>query len=323
MMKFGNKVVVLGAGGWVGREVIARLSEQKYQVTAVVKRASRNRELALYPNVKVRDVLDWSLDKVEGYLADQDIVINLLTDQSNNNEACPDDRLRELQAGLVLAAEEQAIARWVQLSHLGAGVQAATPWAQLCAILDDMVQASRSMLVTIMRPGLLIGQGDDTTTLYNAQLQRAKFMMLPYAERQVQPLWIRDFARALVLAIKQAASYGKVWELAGDEPMSVQDLASWVAQFQGIDNPTLLPMCQMNAKFMALLGPLAPFRVTTSYQNKRLANDQLTEQEFAALTGFKPRQIEAVLSDYISQMKTRQRYDFLRRNAGRNSTPSA
>lgn len=323
MMKFGNKVVVLGAGGWLGREVIARLSEQKYQVTAVVKRASRNRELALYPNVKVRDVGAWTLDAVTPYLQNQDTVINLLTDQSVAHEACADALLRELQAGLVLVAEEQAIARWIQLSQLGAGVQAATPWAQLCAILDDMVLASRSLLVTIMRPGLLIGQGDDTTTLYNAQLQRTKLMMLPHAEREVQPLWVRDFARALAAAVKQSNSYGKIWELAGDEPMTIQDLASWVAQFQGVENPTLLPMCQLNAKFMLLLGPLAPFKVTTAYQNKRLANSQVTEQDFAALTGFKPRQIEAVLSDYISQMKARQRFDFWRRNAGRVNPPSA
>ncbi|SFR64189.1 NAD(P)H-binding protein [Thiomicrospira sp. ALE5] len=323
MMKFGNKVVVLGAGGWMGREVIARLSEQKYQVTAVVKRASRNRDLALFPQVKVREVQDWSLEKVQGYLAGQEIVINLLTDQSVSHEACHDEALRELQAGLVLVAEEQAIARWIQLSHLGAGTQADSPWAQLCGLLDEMVIASRSMLVTILRAGLLIGQGDDTTTLYQAQLQRSKLMLMPNAERQVQPLWVRDFARALAGAIKQPASYGKIWELAGDEDMSLQDLASWVAQFQGVQNPTLLPMCQMNAKFMALLGPLAPFRVTTAYQNKRMANDQITDQAFADLTGFKPRQIEAVLSDYISQMKTRQRYDFLRRNAGRKTTTSA
>lgn len=323
MMKFGHKVVVLGAGGWIGREVVARLSEQKYQVTAVVKRASRNRDLALYPQVKVRDVGDWTLDNVRGYLNHHDIVINLLTDQSIANESCRDESLRELQAGLVLVAEELALARWVQLSHLGASPVASTAWAKLCALLDNMVMASKTLQVTTLQPGLLVGEGDDTTHLYNTQLQRSKLLLLPHADRQVQPLWIRDFAKALVAAIKQPSSYGQTWELVGDEAMSIQDLASWVAQFQGIEEPMLLPMCQLNAKFMIMLGPLAPFKVTTAYQNKRLANEQLSEQAFAELTGFKPHHIEAVLSDYISQMKTRQRFDFWRRHAGRKPKPGA
>ncbi|MBE0492843.1 MAG: NAD(P)H-binding protein [Thiomicrospira sp.] len=321
MMKLGKKVCVLGGAGFVGRAAISALTAAGYEVSVAVRRVERYRELALIPGVRLVSVEKQSVDALVSLFKGHDTVINLLADQSNRSETVEEADFVSVTQAIKKAAEQVGLARLIQLSQIGANAtQAKSNWLRVLGEADSIIHNMAFSKTSILRAGLLIGEGDNTTRLYKAQLERSTFMMLPNAEKQVQPLWVKDFAQALVVAIKTPSCFNAKIELAGEERMTLMDLAEWVSGFMGLESAKLLPMCQANAKFMLWLGWLAPFKTVDAYQQKQLAVDLVSQQDFSRQFGFEPASIESILSSYIVPHKIRQRYEFFREHAGRNSS---
>lgn len=321
MMKLGNKVCVLGGAGFIGRAALLTLTEAGYEVSVAVRRIERYRELALIPKVRLVSLDKMTTDALAELFKAHDTVINLLADQSNLSETVEEADFVKVTQAIKKAAEQVGLARLIQLSQIGANAtQAKSNWLRVLGEADSIIHNMAVSKTTVLRAGLLIGEGDNTTCLYKAQLERSSFMMLPNAETQVQPLWVKDFARALVVAIKSPSCFNAKVELAGEESMTLIDLAKWVASFMGVESAKLVPMCQANAKFMLMLGWLAPFKTVDAYQQKQLAVDMVTQQDFSSQFGFEPASIESILSSYIVPHKIRQRYEFFREHAGRNSS---
>lgn len=320
MIKLGNRVCVFGGAGFVGRAVATALSQAGYDVTLLLRRPERYRDLALIRRVKLKGFQEWKAESLLKLFQQQDIIVNLLADQSNPTECLDDSEMVAKTQMIKHAAERAGIKRLIQLSQIGANAnQAKSDWLRILGEADAIVHNMVAAHTTILRAGLLVGEGDDTTRLYKAQLQTMPMMMVPNADKQIQPLWVKDFARALTDCIKNERTFEQKFEVAGHETMTVSDLAHWVKQLLGAEQAMILPMCQMNAKFMLLLGGLAPFKTVTTYQQKLLAQDMVTTQSFAASFGFEPTRLETLLASYIIPSRLRYRYDFFRTQAGRNA----
>lgn len=321
MMKLGKKVCVLGGAGFVGRAAVPALTEAGYDVTVAVRRVERYRELALIPGVRLVGLKNITTDALVSLFNSHDTVINLYADQSNRTECVEEESFVSVTQTIKKAAEQLGVARLIQLSQIGANAsQAKSNWLRVLGEADSIIHNMASSKTTILRAGLLIGEGDNTTRLYKAQLARFPIMMVANADRQIQPLWVKDFARALVVAIKSPSCFNAKVEVAGEERMSVMDLAEWVSGFMGLESAKLIPMCQANAKFMLWLGWLAPFKTLDAYQQKQLAVDLTSQQDFSSQFGFEPTNIESILSSYVVPHKIRQRYEFFRVHAGRKSS---
>jgi NADH dehydrogenase len=320
MMKLGQNVCVIGGAGPIGKEVIGALSRAGYHITVAVRRPERYRELALEKNVKLCPLQGFNFESFNQVFKGHSVIINLLADQSNRTETVAEDELVSVTQIIKKVIEQQSIPRLIQLSQIGANAsQAKSSWLRILGECDAITHNLAQTKSTILRAGLLIGAGDQTTQLYKNHLNRAGLMMIPHAEQQIQPLWVKDFAKALVSTIKNEAFFNRKVEVAGEERMTVMDLATWVRDFSGKTSALILPMCNLNARFMLLLGPLAPFKTTSVYQQKQLACELTTQQDFASEFGFVPTSIEKALSDYVVISKVRQRYDFFRSLAGRKT----
>lgn len=317
-MRLGNRVGVFGGAGFVGRSVLSALSQAGFEVNVFVRRPERYRDLMLLSGVKLVRFEDWSTDTLVKTLKQQDIIINLFADRSNPSETLDSSELVAKTQMLKQATERAGVARFIHLSQIGANAsQAKSDWLRVLGEVDAIIHNMAHPSTTILRTGLLIGDGDCTTSLYKQQLSRLSLMMVANADRQVQPLWVNDFAQALVSTIRQPESFNKKIEVAGEEALSIENLAHWVKQLMGLEQAVIMPMCQMNTRFMLLLGPLAPFKVTNQTQQYLLQHDLTTEQSFTELFGFAPHSLESVLSTYIVPSTQRYRLDFFRSQAGR------
>lgn len=321
MMKLGKKVCVLGGAGFVGRAAISALTASGYDVTMAVRRVERYRELALVPGVRLVSIQKLTSQTLVTLFKNQHTVINLLADQTNASETVDEADFVTTTQTIKQAAEQVGLPRLIQFSQIGANAnQAKSNWLRVLGEADGIIHNMASCKTTIMRAGLLIGEGDNTTRLYKAQLERFSFTMIPNDEKQIQPLWVKDFAQALVVAIKSPQFFNVKTEVAGEERMTVMGLAEWVKNFMNPEPAKLLPMCQANARFMLLLGWLAPFKTLNHYQQKQLTIDLITQQDFSTQFGFVPTSIESILSSYIVPHQLRQRYDYFREHAGRDSS---
>ncbi|UQB42457.1 NAD(P)H-binding protein [Thiomicrospira microaerophila] len=315
-----TRVCVLGATGFVGEQVVRQLSLQNYSVRMAVKRPERFRQFNLLPDVQLFTVeSEYNEAFFKNCFKDVDVVINLFADQTCRTESVADDQLVNLAQMIKQVAEQGKVKRVIQLSQIGANAsQAANSWLKQLGEADAITHNMASISTTIFRPGLLIGQGDCTTSLYAKQLSSLGFAFMPNASIEVQPLWVKDFAKALVLSINDRRFHNAKLEVVGDERMTIKDLAEWVKTLMDMDKAMVMPMCQLNAKFMLLLGPLAPFKSVTPYQQKILALDLVSAQSFSEQFGFEPASLEFTLASYVANQPIKQRLDYFRQLAGRN-----
>jgi len=318
-MLLGNKVSVFGGTGFVGKSVINELSKAGYEVKVVVRRPERFREFLLYPNTTLHLLESYdNVEQLNESVAGSSIVVNLTTDRSTTTEMVEQKALTTVTQKIKSAAETAGVKRILSLSQLGANNEAPNSnWFGELGELDNLMHNVAKAEVTIFKPSLLIGEGDDTTTRFIKQLKRIDLLMVANSKTVVQPLWIKDFAQAFVGAINNADTFGKKIELAGEERLTLKELGELVAELMQKD-AIVFPMCKLNAKFLSFFGPFSPVASVSKSQLFMLAQDMVTDNDFTTQFGFAPSSLEWSISTYAAPHDIRERYNFYRKEAGRN-----
>ncbi len=318
--KIGNKVSVFGGSGFVGHEVVKELSKAGYEVTLWVRRPERYRDFMLFSNVKVAQLSSFEeVEPLSAAVSGVDIVVNLTTDRLAGPETIEEDDLILVNQKLKSAMETAGVTRVLSLSQLGASSdQPASDWTGLVAEVDGLMHGVANADVTIFKPSLLIGENDDTTSRFIKQLNRMSLLMVAQSETLVQPVWVNDFAKALVGAIKNPAMFGQKVDVAGEERMTLKSLAELVIEIMQKE-AVVFPMCRLNAAIMSKLGGLAPVVSVSKTQLQMLRHDMITEADFESTFGFMPSSLERVILAYATPHNIRERYNFYRKEAGRNA----
>lgn len=315
-----NTVTVFGGTGFVGRAVVNQLSKAGYNTKVVVRRPERFREFALYPQTKLVQLDSYdNADALAAALKGSDIVIDLIADRTTGSEMVEVDDFDSVSQKIKSAMESAGVKRVLSLSQIGASNEVDSHcWLGSLAALENHMNTVANANVTILRAGLLIGDGDDTTTPFAKQLHRMPVLMVANSGTNVQPLWVKDFAQAMVESIESSATFGKKLEVAGPEAMSLKAFGKMVAQIMEVQDAVVFPMCSLNAKIMAMLGGLAPFQSVTKSQLVTLKSDAVTESSFADQFGFEPANIEWLIGTYLKPKHLRERYNEYRKYAQRD-----
>lgn len=315
-MRLGKNVVIVGGTGFIGREVAYALGEAGYQVTFLVRRPERYRDLMLLPNARVRQ---WQLEQLEALLAGQDILVHLVVDQSDSLEALPPSEFVSHVQKLQRAATRAGIRRVIHLSYVEADANTSDGWCRSLAEMEAAMHGINTAAVTTLRASLLIGEQDDITRCYFAQAKRHGWMPVYQAEMRVQPLWVQDFARLVVKILRNRDSFGQRWTAVGPDTLTLRDLASEVGELTRGVEPYIFEVGALSARMLMALGPLAPESLHPS-QLVTLQGDRVAETEageFEARYGFVPTDVEVALASYITPHDVRHRYNFYRKEAGR------
>ena len=318
-MLLGNKVSVFGGTGFVGKSVVNELSKAGYEVKVVVRRPERFREFLLYPNTTLCTLGSYEdTETLKAAVKDASIVVNLTTDRSTGTEMVEQADLTSVNQKIKSVCETAGVKRVLSLSQMGANNDAPnSDWFGLLGEVDNLMHNVANAKVTIFKPSLLIGAGDDTTARFINQLNRIDFLPVANSGVVVQPLWIKDFAQAMVSSIKNAETFDKKLELAGEERLTLKELGSLVSELM-LKDAIVFPMCKPNAKIMAFFGAFAPVASVSKSQLYMLAKDMTTDSDFATQFGFAPSSLEWAISTYASPHDIRERYNYYRKEAGRN-----
>ncbi|MBD3754883.1 MAG: NAD(P)H-binding protein [Gammaproteobacteria bacterium] len=314
-MILGNKVTVFGGTGYIGREVVNALSKAGYQITVCVRRPERYREFALYANTKLATLTSYdNAQQLEAALKGASIVVNLNADRMNGTEMVAMDDLEYVNQKIKMAAEHAGVKRVLSLSQLGASSnQDANHYLHQLGEADALMFTVTNAKNTIFRTSLLIGQNDDTTQRFANQLNYAGMVMVANADTVVQPLWVRDFANALVASIKNEATFGKKIEVAGEERLTMKELAELVSDLMQKE-AVVFPVCNLNARLMSTFG----LPSVSKNQVLMLQNDMISDNDFETQFGFAPASLEWSVSTYVVPHHIRERYHFFRKEAKRN-----
>lgn len=315
----GKNVVVFGGTGFVGRSVVNELSKQGYHTRLVVRRAERHRDFMLFPNASLVEQKELDAEILNDILKDTDLVVNLYADTTAKTENVTLDELVERAQKIKQAVEHAKITRLMILSQLGADNSQETNKYSCALAKADAIQLSTvNANVTIAKPGMLIGEGDETTSIFRTQLSIIGVLPVPNSSTVVQPLAVQDFALAFVNAIEDETAFAKKLNFVGEETLKLKELAQLIVEMRGAKPGWVIPMCGLGGRFMAYLGRLAPVKSVSATLVNTLKLDLISNDGFATLYGFEPTSLEQVLAKYIVEPGMRSRYNFYRKEAGRD-----
>lgn len=317
-MRLGNRIAVFGGSGFIGREVMYALAHAGYALTCYVRRPERYRDISLLPNTRVRRWTPLDDLSTRAALEGHTLLLNLTVDQSDALEAIAPVDFPALGQQLQQAAAKVGVRRILHLSYLDANGQAGSGWPKQLAEMEAALHGVPAAQTTTFRTSLVIGEGDDTSSRYRDQLKRMAFVPVYGAEYRFQPLWVKDLARLIKNSVRNKASFGQRWTAVGDDTLTLKELAQEVAEIMGVESPIIFSPCPLNARLMRKLGPLAPSSLHPA-QLITLHGDRVADNaDFEVQFGFKPTEVEVALSTYVMPHDIRHRYNFFRKEAGRD-----
>ena len=310
-------VTVLGGSGFVGSSVVARLDQAGYKVKVLTRRREQAKHLILLPKVQVVecDIHDQSALRTQ--LQGSDIVVNLIGILHQTRDNGFEKMHHQFPRRVAQLCEELGIPRLLHMSALQASTSAPSEYLRTKAAGDQAVmEYSKKLNVTIFRPSVIFGTRDRFINLFAKLIQWIPVLVLAMPQAKFQPIWVEDVAAAMVNAVDESATYGKIYELGGPAIMTLQQIMEAVMKTIHVQRPIIglgLKMSLLQGSFMQLL----PIKLISRDNVKSMQVDNVCQQPMANELRVVPTDMFAVISGYLVKNNPRGAYDHFRAAAGR------
>lgn len=303
-----QNVVLIGATGFIGRHLAARLSDDGFDVLAPVRHYENAKDLTMLTGVDVRveDIHDDAT--LRSLLAGRDAVINLVGILHGGRGHPYGERFRRLHVDLprriAAACTDASVPRYLHMSALGASPTGPSMYQRSKADGELAARSRPEVAPTIFRPSVVFGPGDHFLTMF-ARMQRL-LPVLPLAcpNARFQPVYVGDVAAAFAAALGRADTRGQVIELGGPAVYTLAELVRLSGRYAGCERPVLgLPdwVARTQAAMFELL-PGDPVISRDNLDSMKVDNvvDPATKSLTAEALGIKLTALEAVAPHYLA-----------------------
>lgn len=219
------RITVLGATGFVGRRLVARLLATGHRVLAAARHADPGLWQAAGPasalECAAADLLDApSLARV---VVDADRVVNLVGAVSLPNRDAYFELHERGARDLAAAAAAAQVGRLVHVSALGIAREAPSAADRSKAAGEAAVRAEFPAAV-LVRPSLVYGDDDHFLSRVERMSRLGPVVPLLGADTRVQPLHVDDFADGLVRILERPDVEGRMFEFAGPRVLTLRQV---------------------------------------------------------------------------------------------------
>ncbi|HET7318461.1 MAG TPA: NAD(P)H-binding protein [Nitrospirota bacterium] len=244
MFDIGMKpVLVIGATGYVGARLVARLVKRGVPVRA----AGRSRQKLLVrpfshdplAEVATCDVLD--LPSLREACAGCSVVYYLVHSMDPGQQEFSDAD-REGAQNMVRAAELEGVKRIIYLGGLG------DPGANISKHLRSRIEVGEILVggkvpVTILRAAMIIGGGSGSYEILRYLVDRLPVMITPrWVSTESQPIAIRNVLDYLIGVLEVSTTTGGTFDIGGPEVVSYRRLMDLYAEEAGLRKRWIIPV---------------------------------------------------------------------------------
>jgi uncharacterized protein YbjT (DUF2867 family) len=222
-------VLVTGAAGYVGREVVAALAASGRPVRALVHRSHGDApEGVEHVHGDVADA-----ESVRSAAEGCDAIVHLVAILNGS-----DAEFEAVNTGgarnAVAAARANGIRRLVHMCALGVSKQHAPLtryWGSKYA--GKLAVTESDLDWTVMEPSLVFGQNGGALKTFESLIRPPLAPVIGNGRYRHQPVWIGDVATAFVRALERPETIGRTYELGGPEAFAFDDLLDELARVTG------------------------------------------------------------------------------------------
>jgi NADH dehydrogenase len=310
-----GSIVVLGGGGFVGSQVVAKLVSDGWRVTVPTRRREECKHLILLPTVEVveQDIHDPKV--LDRLFPGREAVINLV---GILHESARDSFERvhvELTRKVIAACLGAGVSRLLHMSALGASADAPSSYQKSKAAAEAMVAAS-GLQWTIFRPSVIFGRDDHFLNMFARLSRMLPVVALASPKARFQPVYVGDVAHCFVRAIHDDLTFGSRYDLCGPKAYTLRELVAYVGETAGAVRPVVSLGPGLSTLMATLLEHL-PGRLLTRDNLASMRRDNVCDCPFPAVFGIAPSSVESIAPSYLSPAARRSPFDRYRADSGR------
>ncbi len=249
------RVLLLGAGGFIGREVLATLAGRGHRVVAAVRDIDRAPPFGAESAIAIDLNRDIEAAAWLPRLAGIDAVVNCAGILQGTRAQSMDAIHRRAPIALFEACERSGVKRVVQVSAISAQRAAGTEYALTKLAADDRLRASALDWV-VLRPSLVYARG-----AYGGTGAMRAMAALPFAipvpgdgAQRFQPIAMDDLVRVVALAIESDALVRRTIDPVGPDALTMREILEDSRRWLGFGAARVIPIPRALVKAATLLG---------------------------------------------------------------------
>ena len=254
------KLLITGAAGFLGGEVVRLALERGHAVRAMVQSATGAESLGLardrvFPIDLGSDTdLAPAVEGIEGVIHCAAITSARAPDEDLSRRVNIEGTRR-----LLTAANAAGVRRWVQISSMSAHPNSTSVYGRTKLGADEAIRASTPPpRWTILQPSLIYGPGRKGLVAKTLSLmQRLPVIPIVGSGREpIRPVYVTDVADAALHCLADEVVIGKTYMLGGADEVTLKEFMRRLVRGSGLRRPTL-PIPLWICLILAKLGALA------------------------------------------------------------------
>jgi NADH dehydrogenase len=274
---------ITGAGGFVGKQVLARLDVSRFETVYCLELKMESVQLpdALLDSPKVK-IIEGDLLEVasyQHYLSGVDTVIHLA---AITGKAHPDtySRVNAYATMLLLDRCKQAgVKHFLFISSIAVAFK--NKYRYFYAHSKEQAEGfvkSSGLKYAILRPTMIMGKG---APVFAGLAQLAGLPVIPVFGRgnvDIQPIDVEDVAKAILKVVYEEKFGNEILELGGPETIKLEEFLKQIARAKGKENPGVIHLpISLFVFFLSIMErvllPLLPLTVgqLASFRNDNTA----------------------------------------------------
>lgn len=288
------KILLTGAGGFIGSALLPLLVERGHGVRALYRSSM--------------PVLQAGVENIQGDLADEilcrqicqgvDAVIHLAGQA--HVQCSKGSHIRntyETTSKLAKSAGEEGVQQFIYISSTKANYPAHSAYAAIKLATEThllQLHAHGDLKVVCLRPALVYGAGmkGNLATLLR-WLQRPRLPVFPGSSTPLGMISREDCCQAIVTALECGMVAGRSWELHDGQDYTLESLVQAVRNYLALPQPllTVPRACMQVAAWLASVSaPFTGISVGLGTYRAMYAEPYRRDDSFSQHTGFHPQQ---------------------------------
>ncbi len=293
-------ILVTGATGFVGSNLVRRLRHDDIAVRALVRSLAKGEALK-----------DIGVDVVEGDVSDKasleaaaagcERVVHLVGIIQETPAATFRSVHVEGTGNVLDAAKKAGIRHICYQSALGTRPGAKSMYHKTKWEAEELVRAS-TVPYTILRPSLIYGPGDQFTMRLSQMIKRSPVLpVIGPGRSRVQPLYIDDAVSCIVKAVTSDSFLNEMYEIGGPDQLTYEEVTVAIADALGVYRPTMHMPLFLVRNAARLLESVLPAPPVTTDQLIMLQEDNVCGmRDIRDAFGIEPIKFREGLKKFIS-----------------------
>jgi len=310
-----ERVLVTGGAGFVGSQLVAKLSADGHDVVVLTRRRERARHLLLLPTVRVVEADPHDPATLARWAASATAAVNLIGVLHERGRDTFERVHVEFPRALVAACRSAGVSRILHASALAASADTASAYLRSKAAGEAIV-AESGLDWTIFRPSVIFGRGDSFLNLFAKLAQMFPVIPLACAHARFQPVFVGDVAACIARALVDDETIGERYSLCGPKTYTLEELVSYVAQTSGHPRP-IVPLGPSLANLRARVMELLPGPLLARDNLASMQHDSVCEGPFPRAFDLTLTSLEAIAPEYLAPIALKSRFDTFRANSSR------